>query len=107
VKYQTKAEKPDVSKPDLMRAPAKMRAEFEYKLPNEEGIQTLTREYPNPKAGKYRLRFDNLGGDYRKRGRVEYWRFRVFADGELVARKESFLWPIFQGKKEIRDEDGT
>ena len=80
---------------------------FHYKLSNEERLETLTREYPDLKRGRYRLRIEHTGPNYRRRGRIEYWRISLFADGELVARKESFLWPLFQGDKEVQSREGA
>jgi len=80
---------------------------FEYKLSNEEHLETITREYPNLRKGTYRLRIENTGTSYRRRGRIEYWRVRIFADGELVARKESFLWPAFRGGEEAGASEGS
>jgi len=78
---------------------------LEYKLSNEEHVETLTREYPEFKRGRYRLRIEHVGPNYRRRGRIEYWRVSIFADGELVARKESFLWPVFRGEEEVHSPD--
>lgn len=80
---------------------------FHYKLSNEERVETLTREYPDLKRGRYRLRIEHTGGNYRQRGRIEYWRLSIFADGELVAGKESFLWPLFQVEKEVESREGA
>jgi hypothetical protein len=76
----------------------------EYKLANEEKVESVTREYSDLKKGKRRLRIEHTGENYRRRGRIEYWRVSVFADGQLVARKESFLWPLFQGEEKIAAE---
>lgn len=75
--------------------PQPVRLVFDYKLSNEEHLETITRDYANLQKGTYRLRVENTGPSYRRRGYIEYWRARVFADGKLVARKESFLWPVF------------
>ncbi len=72
--------------------------EFCYKTTNEDGVQTVTKEYADLKKGKRRFLFENTGNDYRARGRIEYWQVSMLADDELVARKQSFLWPIFQKK---------
>ncbi len=87
--------------------PRKTTVRFEYKLSNEEHLQTVTREYPDLKRGRYRLQIENTGESYRQKGRVQYWRLSIFADAELVARKESFLWPVFQGKDEVSPQQGA
>lgn len=80
---------------------------FEYKLSNEERLESLTREYSDLKRGRRRVRIDNIGERYRQKGRIEYWRVRLFAKGELVARKESFLWPAFKGEEEVHKRGGV
>jgi hypothetical protein len=105
-KYETDSQK-ESQKTDIALPPENITLRFDYKLSKEEEVQTLKREYPNPKPGKYRVRFENTGGDYGRNGRVEYWRVSVLADGERVAGKESFLWPIFEAGKKIRNGDGT
>jgi len=73
---------------------------FECKFLNEDDAITMTWDYPDLRRKRYRLLIENIGEDFRRRGRVEYWRVSIFADGELVARKESFLWPVFRGEEQ-------
>ncbi len=80
---------------------------LEYKLSEEEHLETITKDYSNPKKGTYRLRVENTGDSYRRRGHIEYWRVSILADGELVARKESFLWPVFRAEKPAQAEPGA
>lgn len=82
-------------------SPPQAKLVFDYKLSNEEHVETVTREYANLRKGTYRLQVENTGSSHRRRGHIEYWRVRVFADGELVARKESFLWPVFLAKADV------
>ena len=105
-KYEADSEKQS-QKADIVLPPEKIALQFYYKLSNEEEVRTLKREYANPKPGRYRVRFENTGGDYGRNGRVEYWRVSILAEGEVVAGKESFLWPIFEAGKKIRNGDGT
>jgi hypothetical protein len=107
VKYEVKSEKPSGLKPEIMLPPEKAVLQFDYKLSNEEHLETITREYPNLRKGTYRLRIENTGTSYRRRGRIEYWRVRIFADGESVARKESFLWPAFRSGEETGASEGS
>ena len=107
LKYERKPGEPSASKPGIMPPPARVTLIFHYKFSNEEHVETLTREYSDLKPGRYRLRIENTGERYWRRGRIEYWRVSIFADGELAARKESFLWPIFQGEKEVQSREGA
>ncbi|MDP2897163.1 MAG: hypothetical protein Q8Q12_11525 [bacterium] len=79
-------------------SPEQVRLVFEYKLSNEEHLETIIREYSNLRKGTYRLQVENTGSSYQRRGYIEYWCARVLADGKSAARKESFLWPVFQPK---------
>lgn len=85
--------------------PEQAKLVFDYKLSNEEHVETATRLYANLRKGSYRLRVENTGLSYRRRGYVEYWRVRIFADGELAARKESFLWPVFLGRADSAETE--
>ncbi len=87
-------------------APEKAVVRLDYKLSNEEHLETITKEYLAPKKGTYRLLVDNTGNSYRRRGRIEYWRVRIFADDTLVARKESFLWAVFRGGEKTATSEG-
>ncbi len=78
--------------------PSRAELRFEYKLSAEEHLETITQEYSKPRKGSYRLLIDHTGEGYRRRGRIEYWRVTVLADGKVVARKEAFLWPVFRGE---------
>lgn len=87
--------------------PRKTVVTFEHKFSNEERLVSLTREYSDLKRGRRRLRIENLGERYQQKGRIEYWRVRLFAEGELVARKESFLWPVLRGEEEDKKRGGV
>ena len=89
------------------KRPGKAVFQLEYKTSNEDDVKTVTKEYPDLKRGRYHLGIANTGTKYRERGRIEYWRVSILADGELVARKESFLWPLFRGDDGDRAPGGT
>jgi hypothetical protein len=76
-------------------SPEQVRLVFDYKLSNEEHLETIIREYSNLRKGTYRLQVENTGSSYQRRGYIEYWCARVLVDEKLTARKESFLWPVF------------
>lgn len=103
-KYTGKADKASASEAKGMLLPEKATLKFEYKLSNEEHLETITKEYAPPAKGGYCLRIENVGMSYRQRGYLEYWQVSVFADGKLVARKRSFLWPLFQGDKDTKTQ---
>jgi hypothetical protein len=92
---------PSLSKPQPIPLPPKATLKFDYKLSNEEDLQSITWEYPHLTPGTYSLRIDNTGEGYRRRGRIQLWRASIFAHGDLVARKQSFLWSVLQGNEEI------
>jgi len=78
--------------------PGKTELRFDFKLSDEEHLETITKEYSNLKKGTYRLQVENTGDSYRRRGRIEYWRVTIVTDGKPVATKEAFLWPLFRGE---------
>lgn len=88
-------------------SPQQVRLVFDYKLSNEEHLETIIREYSNVRKGTYRLQVENTGVSHQRRGYVEYWRARVLADGKLLARKESFLWPVFQHEPDSADVEAN
>jgi hypothetical protein len=99
--------KPTDAGVEIALPPEKTVLKFDYRLFNEEHLETITREYPNLRKGTYRLQVENTGSSYRRRGRIEYWRAQIFADGELVAKKESFLWPVFRSSEETEASGGS
>jgi hypothetical protein len=88
-------------------SPQQVRLVFDYKLSNEEHLETIIREYPDLRKGTYRLQVENTGSSYQRRGYIKYWRARVLADGKLTARKESFLWPVFQLKADSAEVEAN
>jgi hypothetical protein len=107
VKDKSESVKPSDAKPEISLPLGKVVLQVDYKLSNEEHLETLVREYPGLRKGTYHLQVENTGTSYRRRGRIEYWRVQLFADGGLAARKESFLWPVFHGReKTAAGEEG-
>jgi hypothetical protein len=77
---------------------------FDYKLSDEETLRRITRNHSNLDRGTDRLRIENIGESYRQKGRIQFWRVTILADGQLVARKESFLWHALHGKEQADSE---
>ncbi len=73
--------------------------EFDYRLKNVAKTSTLRKEYPNLKRGTYKIVFEHIGSNFERNGKILYWRVRIFVGDELVLKKSSFLWDIFEVEK--------